>query len=229
MNDNHDEKEMSFLDHLEELRWHIIRILVILILLSIIAFINKDWIFYEVIFGPTRNDFFTYKAMCEISQVVFSTGDFCFAPPEFRKIATGFAETFFSTIKMCFFFSFVVGIPYILFELWEFIKPGLYVEEKKAAKHFVLITSSLFFIGILFGYYIVAPFGVSFLGGFSVEGVENMPTLGSFLTYMTMFTIPTGVIFLFPLVVYLIAKAGGIISPIMKGYKKPKYMTKDTN
>lgn len=213
-------KEMSFLEHLEELRWHIIRSLIAIVSMGIILFLFQRWMFDVVIFGPTRDDFFSYKVICQLSNNIGLGDMMCFTPPDFAKIAIGFGEPFIMSIKVSFVMGFILAFPFVLWEFWKFVKPGLYDKEKKAARGMVAICSILFLLGVLFGYFIIAPFAVNFLAGYSIPGVQNTPTMSSFINYMIMFTAPAGLIFELPVIVYFLSKVGLVTPEGMKKYRR---------
>lgn len=213
-------KEMSFLDHLEELRWHIIRSLSVIVVLGIVLFLLQDQLFETVIFGPTHDDFFSYRAICSFSNMIGLGDAMCFTPPEFEKIAIGFGETFIMSIKVSFVMGFIIAFPYVFWEAWSFIKPGLYAKERKAARGVVAVCSFLFLAGVLFGYFVISPFAVNFLAGYTLPGVQNSPTLSSFINYMIMFTAPAGLIFELPIVVYFLSKVGLVTPEVMRKYRR---------
>ena len=215
-----EEKEMSFLEHLEELRWHIIRSLIAIVVLGVALFIGQEWLFEKVIFGPTHPDFFSYKVICNLSNLVGLGDTMCFTPPEFEKQAIGFGEAFIISIKVSFVMGFILSFPYIFYEFWRFVKPGLYKNEQKATRGIVFICSTLFLLGVLFGYYIISPFAVNFLAGYTIPGVINTPTVSSFINYMIMFTAPAGLIFELPIVVHFLSKVGLITPEGMRKYRK---------
>jgi len=189
---NSNEKEMSFLDHLEELRWHILRSVAAVLVFAIICFIFKDFVF-GLILGPGQEWFPTYKFLCNISDIT------CMTPPKFEVRP--------------------------IWEVWRFIKPGLYKHEQKAARGIVAACSFLFLCGVMFGYFVIAPFAISFLMGYQVSpDVYTSPTLASFINYMTMLTIPTGIIFLLPVVIFFLAKVGLITSDFMKKYRRHAFV-----
>lgn len=213
-------KEMSFFEHLEELRWHILRSVVAIILCGVVLFIFQGWFFDTVIFGPTHKDFFSYRAICNLSHY-FGIGDaMCFSPPEFRKQAIGFGEAFITSISTSFAAGFIVSFPYVFWEIWRFVSPGLYANEKQAARGVVFICSLLFLTGVAFGYFVIAPFAVNFLVGFTIPGVENMPTLDSYISYMIMFTLPMGLVFELPILAYFLAKLGVLGPQTMREYRR---------
>ncbi len=209
------EAEMGFLDHLEELRWHIIRALIWVLGAAVVVFFLKGLVFDTLIFGPTREEFGTYKFFCD------KIGLICFGPNNLRIITKELGEQFLCHIKVSFWLGLVVSFPLVFREFWKFVKPGLYKNEKKVTRGVVFICSLLFIAGVLFGYFVVAPFAVTFLSNYAVSmDVENTLTLNSLVSYMTMFTIPTGVVFELPIVVYFLAKLGVIYPSTMKSYRK---------
>lgn len=213
-------KEMTFLEHLEELRWHIIRALVAILSLGIVLFLFQGWMFDVVIFGPTQPDFLSYRAICSLSNAVGLGDMMCFSPPDFQKIATGFGEPFIISIKVSFVMGLIIAFPYVLWEFWTFIKPGLYPKERRAARGMVGICSALFLLGVLFGYYIISPFAVNFLAGYQIPGVQNTPTISSLINYMIMFTLPAGLIFELPIIVYFLSKIGLVTPEGMRAYRR---------
>ncbi|PHN05800.1 twin-arginine translocase subunit TatC [Flavilitoribacter nigricans] len=217
---NPEEAEMSFLDHLEELRWHIIRSLIAILAVSIVFFIFKNWFFGTVLLGPTEDDFISYQYFCWLSEWLHAGSALCFDPPEFRIQATGFAENFILHIKSAFIGGFVAAFPYVFYEIWKFVVPGLYPNERKVTRGVVIICSFLFITGVLFGYFVIAPFAINFLGGYVLPGVENAPTVSSLIGYMVMFTLPAGLIFELPMVVYFLSKLGLVTPAGMKQYRR---------
>ena len=216
-----EDKEMSFMDHLEELRWHIIRSLVAIVIGGIVLFIFRDWYFNKVILGPAFNDFASYKWFCDLSHNIGAGDTLCMTLPSFQIQAVAFAEQFITTIKLCFIGGFVISFPFVFYEIWKFVAPGLYPKEKAATKGVVFVCSALFLMGILFGFFIVAPFAVNFLMGFTASDVvANNPTLSSFVLYMVMFTLPAGLIFELPIVVYFLAKMGIVTPEGMRKYRR---------
>lgn len=209
------EKEMSFLEHLEELRMHIIRSALYILVVAIVVFIAKDFVFNTIIFGPLSKDFITFRILCNISDVL------CFEPPDMPIITRVMGEQFLVHIRVSVWLGFIVAFPLVLREVWMFAAPGLYPKEKKVSKGFFWITSGLFMLGVCFGYFIMAPFAIKFLGEYSVgDFATTSPTLSSYIGYMTMFTVPTGIVFELPIVAFILAKFGVIGPEIMRTYRK---------
>lgn len=214
------EAEMSFFDHIEELRWHIMRAVGAIVLCGIVIFMLGDEVFKNIIFGPKEEWFLSYRGICGFSELIGLGESLCFAPPDFEVQAVEFAEAFITHIKVAFIGGFVVAFPYVFYQIWSFIKPGLYENEQKAARGTVFVCSVLFSIGVLFGYFIISPFAVNFLAGYSIPGVVNNPTLSSYVNYMVMFTVPAGIVFELPVVVYFLAKIGLIDADFLRTYRK---------
>lgn len=212
--------EMSFFEHLDELRGHIFRSLIWISLFAVGGFIWKDLLFRELIFAPRYPDFWTYKILCKVSHL-FGMGEaLCITPPQFNVQAVEFGELFTTHMKVAFLMGVILAIPFIFLEIWKFIKPGLYPNERKAARGFVVICSSLFLIGVLFGYFIISPFSVTFLAGYQIEGAISAPSLASYVNYMVMFTLPVGLVFQLPIVVYFLSKIGIVTPDFMKNYRR---------
>jgi len=213
-----DDKEMSFVDHLEELRWHIIKSLASIVIIGIIVFVFIDDVFNHIIYGPRNDDFITYRLFCSISERM------CFTPPKFEVIAIQMGEQFFTAIKVSFWLGLIVSFPLVFREIWKFIKPGLYKREQKAARGIVFSCSFLFLLGVTFGYYIIAPFAINFLIGFDIGEASASPSLASYVNYMTLFTVPTGILFQLPIFVYFLSLIGLLTPEIMKKYRKHAFI-----
>ena len=214
-------KEMSFLDHLEDLRWHLIRSFLSVIVLASIAFLAKDFIFNVLIFGPKHSDFPTYKILCEIAQFIGFKDSFCFTELPFRIQSRTMGGQFSANVWTSITAGFIIAFPYILHEMWKFISPGLKVKERSSAKGFILIASLLFFIGVLFGYYVVTPLSINFLGTYQVSGqVHNDFDLSSYISLVRASVIASGLIFELPILIYILTKIGVVSPEILKKYRK---------
>jgi len=215
------DKEMSFLDHLEVLRWHLIRSFLSVIVLASIAFLAKDFIFNVLIFGPKHSDFPTYKILCEIAQFIGFKDSFCFTELPFRIQSRTMGGQFSANVWTSITAGFIIAFPYILHEMWKFISPGLKVKERSSAKGFILIASLLFFIGVLFGYYVVTPLSINFLGTYQVSGqVHNDFDLSSYISLVRASVIASGLIFELPILIYILTKIGVVSPEILKKYRK---------
>jgi sec-independent protein translocase protein TatC len=216
-----DPNEMSFLDHLEELRWHLIRSTLAIVLIGIIAFLMKDFIFDTVIFGPKKMDFPTYRLFCRIATWLGFESAFCAESLPFTIQNRTMAGQFSAHIWTSIWAGFIVGFPYVLYELWKFISPGLYDKERRNSRGFILIASLLFFIGVLFGYYVVAPLSINFLGTYQVsKEVLNEIDISSFISTVRASVIACGIMFELPIIIYFFTKVGLVTPEILKKYRK---------
>lgn len=214
--------EMSFLDHLEELRWHLIRSTLAVVIIATVAFIFRNFLFDVIIFGPSYPDFISYEMLCKISNLVgMEKGcigedglDFIV---QSRKVAGQFNAAIWTSITA----GVVVGFPYILYEFWKFISPGLYENERKNSKGFIIIASLLFFTGALFGYYVIAPLSVNFLAGFKVTDViQNEFDIDSYIGLIRASVLAAGIIFELPIIMYFLTKIGLITPEFLKKNRK---------
>lgn len=216
-----DKNEMSFLDHLEDLRWHIIRALGAVVICGGVAFLFKSFIFDVVIFGPKQSDFPTYKVLCNLSQLFGLDESFCFDELPFkiqsRKVATQFSTHMWTS----FVFGFVVAFPYVIYQVWSFISPGLYSRERKYGKYFVFFTSLLFLAGVFFGYYVITPLSLRFLGTYQVSGeVLNEFDLESYIGLVKTSILASGLMFELPIIIYFLSKLGLVTPTFLKKNRK---------
>ncbi len=213
--------EMSFLDHLEELRWHLIRATIAIVLIGSLAFLMKDFIFDTVIFGPKKMNFPTYRFFCNIATFFGITSEFCADKLPFTIQNRTMAGQFSAHIWTSIWAGFIVGFPYVLWELWRFISPGLRANEKKYSRGFILVASLLFFLGVLFGYYIVAPLSINFLGTYQVsKEVTNEIDISSFIANVRASVIACGIMFELPIIIFFLTKVGLVTPEILKKYRK---------
>ena len=214
------EKEMSFLDHLEELRWHIIRSTIAIIAAATLAFLGKSFLFDELIFGPTKTDFFTYDFLCRASSII-GYDSFCNTAFDFEVQSRTMAGQFSAHIWTSITFGFVIAFPYVLYEFWKFVSPGLYTKERKNSKGFIFFSSLLFFIGVLFGYYVICPLSINFLGTYSVaDQVHNDFDLNSFIGLVRASVLASGFIFELPIIIYYLTKIGLVTPQFLKNNRK---------
>ncbi|KAA3623073.1 MAG: twin-arginine translocase subunit TatC [Flavobacterium sp.] len=215
-------KEMSFLGHLEELRWHLIRSTMAIVVAGTIAFIMKDFIFDTLIFGPTKKDTFpTYKLLCEGAKLLGFEGSFCSTEFPFRIQSRTMAGQFSAHIWTSITAGFIISFPYVLYEFWRFVSPGLHRNERSSARGFIFIASLLFFMGVLFGYYVVTPLSINFLGTYQVsEVVFNDFDLSSYIGLVRACALSSGLIFELPIIIYFLTKIGIVTPEILKKYRK---------
>jgi sec-independent protein translocase protein TatC len=213
-------EEMSFLDHLEELRWHLVRSTLAVFVFGIIAFLMKGFIFDTIIFAPKDANFITYRFFCSISKL-FGTDGLCITEIPFKFQSLGMAEQFSVHIWTSITAGIILAFPFIIWEFWKFISPGLYENERKGAKSFIIISSFLFFAGVLFGYYVITPLSVNFLGNYSVSNlVERNIKIDSYISLLRSTVLASGLIFELPIVMYFLTKMGVVTPQFLKTYRK---------
>ena len=214
------ESEMSFFDHLEVLRWHIIRAVIAVTIFAILSFTFYDFVFNEIIMGPKNLDFWTYRMMCKVGDALNLAG-FCVEKIPFNIINTELAGQFMLQINSCLLMAVALGFPYLLFEVWLFIKPALTDIERKSARGFVFYATVLFIIGALFGYYIVVPLSANFLANVSLsEEITNQITIDSYLSTIATLTLGCGIIFLLPILIFILSKIGIMTPEFMRASRR---------
>lgn len=214
------EKEMSFLDHLEELRWHLIRSTLAVVVLALIAFVFKDFIFDTLIFGPKHPDFPTYRMFCNISRSL-GMDTFCFKEMPFRIQSRTMAGQFSAHMWTSIYAGIIIAFPYILYEFWKFIRPGLKEKERKSSRGFIFVASLLFFLGVLFGYYLITPLSINFLGNYQVsKEVFNDFDLDSYISLVRTSVLACGIVFELPILMYILTKIGLVTPEILRKNRK---------
>jgi len=214
------EKEMSFLDHLEELRWHLVRSTFAIVIVGVVAFIFKSFIFDVLIFGPSRPDFATYRLFCDVSRSMGMEA-FCFNEMPFRIQSRTMSGQFSAHMWTSIYAGIIIAFPYILYEFWRFISPGLKENERSSSRGFIIIASLLFFLGVLFGYYVITPLSINFLGSYQVsEKVINSFDLDSYISLVRTSVLASGIIFELPIIIYILTKIGLVTPEALRKYRK---------
>jgi sec-independent protein translocase protein TatC len=212
---------MSFLEHLEALRWHLVRSVIVVLLLAIGFFVYREFLFDQILLAPKMKDFWTYRKFCELSHFLNLDDALCFGQNDFSLINTELSGQFTMHMWASIVAGLVCGAPYVFWELWTFIKPALKSNEKNAASGTVFYTTVLFLLGVLFGYYIIVPLSVNFLGSYQVSTeVKNMIQMDSFISTVTTITLASGVVFELPVVVYFLTKIGIMGPAFMRTYRR---------
>lgn len=212
--------EMSFLDHLEELRWHLIRATLAIVIVGTVAFIFKDFIFDEIIFAPADADFISYEMLCKLANF-FGSDKGCINEMDFIIQNRTMGGQFNAAIWTSIIVGLVVAFPYVVYEFWRFISPGLYEKERKNSRGFIVVSSLLFFMGVLFGYYIIAPLSINFLANFTVgDMVKNEFDISSYIGLVRASAIAAGLIFELPIVIYFFTKIGLVTPQFLRKYRK---------
>lgn len=212
---------MSFLEHLEVLRWHLVRAVSSVFIFAIGAFIAKPFIFDTVLLGPKKSDFWTYRMLCKASEKFGLSDLLCIGEIPFELINISMAGQFTTHIVVSIIAGFIVSFPYVIYELWRFIKPGLYEGERSYATGMVFYTSVLFLTGVLFGYYIIAPLSVNFLGSYRVSDlVVNQIDLNSYFSTIATLVLASGIVFELPMLIYFLTKIGVVTPDSLRQYRK---------
>jgi sec-independent protein translocase protein TatC len=214
-------KEMSFLDHLEELRWVLVRCTVAVLIMATVTYFFSDYIFDTIIFGPTDANFITYRFFCEASHYVGFADSICITDLPFTIQNTTMEGQVNIFIWMCVTAGFILAFPYILSQFWKFISPALYEKEKKNARVFIFVASILFFLGVLFGYFVIVPMSINFLATFKVsEIVKNEFNLESYIGMIKTSVIASGLFFELPIIIYFLTKLGLVTPNFLRTYRK---------
>ena len=223
-NENNDGKaEMSFIDHLEALRWHIVRSGLVWLTAAIVIFTKIDWIFDKIIFAPAQSDFITYSALCKFSHYIGIGDALCMPPINLQLQGNTISGPFMSAISISMIGGLIVAFPYLFWELWRFIKPALSTKELKYSKGSIFWVTLCFFCGAAFGYYLLAPFTFNFLANFtlgSTNAYKYMPTLDDYIDTLNNIILGCGISFELPVLAYVLAKIGLISADFLKKYRK---------
>ena len=218
---------MSFLDHLEVLRWHIMRSAIVLIVVAIAIFVYIDWVFDHIIYAPARKDFATYKALCDLGHFLHIGDSLCMPPVDITLLGSTVSGPFMSAITISFMGALIIAFPYLFWELWRFVKPALSPKELNYARGSIWWVSLCFFTGGAFGYYLLAPFTFNFLANFHLgtTGVyQYLPTLDDFIETLTSIILGCGVAFELPVLAYVLSKLGIITPQFLKSHRKYAYV-----
>ncbi len=206
--------QMSFLEHLEELRWRLVRSAIAVLLIGIVIWSYQEWIMNNVFMSMKKKDFFSFRMMCEW----FGT---CVEDIPVQLQSMTVSGQFGYALMMSFMGGIVLGFPFIFYQIWAFLKPGLKFKEKNIARGIVFYVSLLFFLGILFGYYVVAPLSIQFFGSYQISSeIRNDFTISSYMTMIISTVFYTGLFFLLPVVTYLLTKIGLLGPEFLVKYRK---------
>ncbi len=207
-----DEAEMSFWEHLEELRSHVVRSAIAVVVLALIAFINRKFIFDGIILAPNDPNFITNRVFCWIGKLV-GMDSLCNQGVKIKIINYSMSGQFTTHLYISIIAGIILAIPYLVWEIWRFLKPALKENERNSSRAAVFVISFLFLLGVLFGYYLIVPLTVNFFGSYQVsELVENNISLASFISTVVTSTFASGILFLLPVFVYFLTKVG-ILTP----------------
>jgi sec-independent protein translocase protein TatC len=221
---NKDKKktgEMSFLGHLEALRWHLVRSAIAIVALAGVAFCFPEILFGKIILGPKDPNFFTYQFLCNLSHKWGMKDTLCFTDFNFKfqniEVTGQFTLAMWGAVVA----GIILAFPYVLWEIWRFIKPALKEKESRAATGFIVWATALFIMGILFGYYIVTPMAIYFLGNYQVDpSIQNIFDIDSYISVVTTLVLLMGLVFELPIIIYFLARFGIITGGFMGKYRK---------
>lgn len=222
--DQYQEEEeaesMSFLDHLESLRWHLLRSVAAILILSVMAFLAKSIVFGVIILGPSKIDFWTYRILCDIAASL-NMPALCIEELPFTIQSRQMTGQFSMHMTSSFIVGFIVAFPYVFWEVWRFISPGLYDQEKRAAQGAVFFVSLLFFMGAAFGYYILSPLSINFLSNYRLDpSILNEFDITSYVTTLIMLVLASAIMFQLPVVIYFLSMSGLVTSGMLRSYRR---------
>lgn len=215
--------EMSFMAHLEALRWHLVRSAVVIVILGVTCFVMNDFLFDVVIFGPLQQDFISYRALCEMGHKIGAGDVMCMTvkTPHLQTLSA--SEQFFTHMWIALLGGLILSAPYVLWELWKFIRPALKTNEASPVRYFVIVASILFFIGILFGYYLLFPMSYNFLINYKLSSsdiVQTNNTLDDYISLISTMTLVSGLVFELPILVYFLTRMTLLTPGFMRKYRK---------
>lgn len=215
-----EEEGMSFLDHLEALRWHILRAVSAVLVFSVAAFIAKDFVFGILILGPSKVDFLTYRLLCDVGNYL-GVNALCIDDLPFTIQSRQMTGQFSMHMTSSFVVGLIAAFPYLFWEVWRFISPGLYSKEKNAARGAVFFVSFLFLLGASFGYYILSPLSINFLANYQLDpSIANEFDITSYVSTLSMLVLASAIMFQLPVVVYFLSMSGLVTSRMLKVYRK---------
>jgi sec-independent protein translocase protein TatC len=220
---NTEQEELTFVDHLEALRWHIVRSLLAVIVFAIVIFLNIDWVFDKIILGPLRPDFVSYIYMCRISHWLHLGDALCMPAIKATLQTTAFSAMFMSSITIGFVGGFIAAFPYVFWEFWRFVKPALKPSELRSTRGSIFFVTFFFFMGAAFGYFLLAPFTFNFLSNYTMgtaQILEAKPTLNDYIENLVNIVIGCGLAFELPVLSYVLTKIGLITPQFLKAYRK---------
>ncbi len=219
--------EMSFLDHLEVLRWHLVRSAIALVTAGGFIFVFIDWVFDNVIYAPARSTFVTYTFLCKLSHKLHLGDSLCMPPVNIPLLGNTVSGPFMSAISISFMGGLILAFPYLFWEVWRFVKPALSTKELKYARGSIFFVSICFFAGAAFGYYLLAPFTFNFLANFKLGNVgayTYLPSLDDYTDTLTNIILGCGLAFELPVLAYVLSKIGLITPKFLKAYRKYAYV-----
>ncbi len=223
---NKDPKaEMSFIDHLEDLRWHVIRSVIAVLVGAIVVFIYSDFVVSKVLFAPTRSDFISARWLCSLGHRIGIGNTLCFPEVKAKFLENTMTGQFIASFTLAFIGGFIIAFPYIFWEFWKFVKPALSHKELKKTRGVIFWVSLLFFTGVAFGYFILTPFMVNFYFNYKLSPqIEIMPSFSDYLENLVYTTVGIGILFQMPLLVMVLARIGIVTGKFLKKYRRHAFV-----
>jgi sec-independent protein translocase protein TatC len=213
--------EMSFIDHLEELRWHIIRAVIAIVIGAIVVLIYANNIVNDLLMAPTRPDFVSSKWLCSLGHKIGIGDTLCFPPVNASFLENTMTGQFISYFTLGFIGGFILAFPYVFWEFWKFVKPALSPKEVKKTRGVIFWVSFLFFLGVAFGYYILTPFMINFYFNFKLSPqIVIMPSFSDYLENLIYTTVGIGMLFQMPLLVMVLARIGILTARFLRKYRR---------
>ncbi|MBT6081756.1 MAG: twin-arginine translocase subunit TatC [Polaribacter sp.] len=215
------EKEMSFLGHLEELRWHLVRSASVVLIFGIFLFIFQKEVYENFLLAHRKSDFITYQLFCDFFNLFGLDSSFCRVSFKDNLISLKPTQQLMNSIWSSFILGIILSFPYLLWELWKFISPGLTLKEVRNSKGFIFAASLLFFLGIAFSFYIIAPISIHFLYNYQITDlIQNNFTMDSHIGLVTNMLLGVSILFELPVLVFFLTKIGLITPAFLKKYRK---------
>ena len=217
--------EMSFIDHLEELRWHLVRSVVAILVCAIVVFIYSEFIVDTILFGPTKPDFVSARWMCRLGNNIGIGDALCFPPVKTEFLETTMTGQFIASFTVAFIGGFIIAFPYVFWEFWRFVRPALSDKERKNTRGVIFWVSLLFFTGVAFGYFILTPFMVNFYFNYKLSSqIKIMPSFSDYLENLIYTTVGVGVLFQMPLLIMVLAKVGFVTARFLRKYRRHAFI-----
>ncbi len=215
-----EEEGMSFLDHLEALRWHLLRAVTAVLIFTVVAFIAKDFVFGVLILGPSKVDFLTYRVLCDIGNYL-GIPALCINELPFTIQSRQMTGQFSMHMTSSMVVGLIAAFPYLFYEVWRFISPGLYANEKNAARGAVFFVSFLFLSGASFGYFVLSPLSINFLANYQLDPtIANEFDITSYVSTLSMLVLASAIMFQLPVVVYFLSMSGLVTSKMLISYRR---------
>lgn len=213
--------EMTFFEHIDALRPHLVRGVMALLVMMVVAFLAKKFIIDLVLMGPQSPDFPTNRFLCHMSHLLMGDDTLCINQIKFNMVNTALSGQFNLHMQVAFVAAIVVAVPYLLWEIWRFVLPALTPRERHKSRMFVLYVSLCFFTGLLFGYYIITPLSINFFSTYQASAeITNMIDVKSYLSTVLHVSLACAIVFQLPLLVYFLTKMGLITTAFLKRYRR---------